>query len=121
MKSEWDTLWTEHKFLTAFNKDLYIEDFLTKVKTEGDNIRDTLNLTYKDLEEVMDEKQKLVNHHYQKRVEFQDKFEKIKYLWQMIGLEEGDFVLPDDAAIMRQIDEFFQTTVKSDKLGLKEG
>ena len=116
MTDEWDTLWTEHKFLTAFNKDLYIEDFLTKVKTEGDNIRDTLNLTYKDLEEVMDEKQKLVNHHYQKRVEFQDKFEKIKYLWQMIGLEEGDFVLPDDAAIMRQIDEFFQTTVKSDKL-----
>ena len=50
-------------------------------------------------------------------IEKAKKFDQIKYLWQMIGLEEGDFVLPDDAAIMRQIDEAFQTSIDSDKLG----
>ena len=48
--------------------------------------------------------------------DIQKKFDQIKYLWQMIGLEEGDFVLPDDAAIMRQIDEAFQTSIDSASL-----
>jgi len=100
----------EQRFLKVKNA-MYSD--IQKLREENKYLHDTLEITYKDLEEVMDEKQKLVNHHYQKRLELQEKFDQIKYLWQMIGLEEGDFVLPDDAAIMRHIDEVFQTTVNN--------
>ena len=44
--SEWDKL-KQHKFLTANNKDLYIEDFMTQMWFVGDKLqRDTKNLAY---------------------------------------------------------------------------
>ena len=39
--SEWDKL-KEYKFLTAFNKDLYIEDFMTQVWAVGDKLQKDL-------------------------------------------------------------------------------
>ena len=46
MSEEWDKL-KEHKFLTAINKDLYIEDFMAQVWAVGDKMqRGTKNLAY---------------------------------------------------------------------------
>ena len=103
----------EQRFLKVKNA-MYSD--IQKLREKNKDLHETLEITYKDLEEVMDEKHKLVNHHYQKRLELQEKIDQIKYLWQMIGLEEGNFVLPDDAAIMRQIDEAFQTSIESASL-----
>jgi len=43
--SEWDKL-KEHKFLTAINKDLYIEDFMTQMWAVGDGMRDAIATGY---------------------------------------------------------------------------
>jgi len=37
--------------------------------------------------------------------ELEQKLEAVRYLWSTIDLNEGDYILPDDAAVMSQIDE----------------
>ena len=64
--SEWDKL-KQHKFLTANNKDLYIEDFMTQMWFVGDKLqRDTKNLAYE------------ITVHKKKILELEQKLEAIR-------------------------------------------
>ena len=85
--SEWAKLWEENQHLIEGGELMLGYQWLKDLKTVGDGLaqenkqlHETLAITYKDLEEVMDEKQKLVNYHYQKRLEVEQKLEAIRVL-----------------------------------------
>lgn len=57
---------------------LAMAERISELQEENQKLRGTLGTAYNDLEEVMDEKQKLVNHHYQKRLEAEERLKAIR-------------------------------------------